>query len=174
NYQATSISTDSQYQVIDHVPSTMTIADLAKEPGFTSASVDFIKKQGGSIVTSLLNKVPDSFYKEASSKELIPIVDFYVYRLYPSYQPNFPGYDQNVRLSGWHLPIDQNKTFEKPASEILISVSTHPEGVNKTNLLLSNKKLTLESSSNPHYFWNHYGKQIEKQSDSKNIVELKD
>jgi len=152
----------------------MTIGELAKEPGLINASPDFVKKHGGLVANSLLRKVPTAFFDEALRRKLDPKIDFFVYRLYPSYQPNLPGYDQKLRLAGWHLPVDQNNTSVSPTPEIQISLSTHAEGVNKTELLMSERKTSIPSQANFYYFWNSYNKMIAASADPKDIVSVKD
>ena len=173
------INTSPQYQVIDQVQSTYPIEDLAKEPGLVNADPAFIQKHGGPIAKFLLRKIPESFFQEAIKQSLRPKIDFLVYRLYPSYQANFPGYDHEIRLSGWHLPMAQNQIFKKHTPEIHVSLSSHAEGVNHTELSLLKQTLSLQPNRNSYYFWNSFNQKITglpvpDQENLKNTVLVKD
>jgi len=167
-----SFATASQYHIIDKVQPVFSIEALAKEPGIMSADADFMQQNGGPIANTLLKKVPKTFFDEAEKRKLKTLFDFLVYRLYPSYLPNFPGYDKEPRLSGWHLPVTPTQISQPPTPEIQISLSSCDKGVSKTELLLSNQKTTFTKYANRHYFWRDYNNAIESQKnlDSKKTV----
>ncbi|GEM_PF-4008998 len=160
-----SLTTASQYHVIDKVQPVFSIDALAKEPSIMSADANFMQENGGPIANALLRKVPKTFFDEAEKRKLRTLFDFFVYRLYPSYLPNFPGYDQKPRLSGWHLPVTPVQISQSPTPEIQISLSSCDKSVNKTALLLSNQKTTFSKHTNHHYFWRNYNNAVEHQKD---------
>lgn len=165
--QYTPIECAPHYQVIDRVQKVLPIGELAKEPSLMDVDAEFLQKNGGPLAKSLLNKVPNSFFSDAEKRRLRVAFDFFVYRLYPSYQPNFPGYDKDWRLSGWHLPIGPDQVAQPPTPEIHASVSSCKDVVNQTEFFLPDHKTTIstETHSNRHYFWNNYDNAVK----SKNI-----
>ena len=164
-----------QYQVLDRVNPVVSIDELAKEPGIIGGDTNFIQAHGGPISNALLKAVPSTFFEEARKQELQPKIDFHVFRLYPSYQPNFPGYDKKIRLSGWHLPVPHRKISLASTPEVHVSLSTCEEGVNKTQFLVEDKKTVVPIEENDHLFWSHYNKSLEtvtkKQSDKAVITQ---
>lgn len=156
--ETTDVASTPQYQVLSRINPVFSIEQLSQEPSITDANPDFIKKHGGPIANDLLAAVPMMFFEDAMKKGLFPIIDFFVYRLYPSYQPNFPGYHKESRLNGWHLPIPHDNLSRKATPEIQVSVSTCDQGVNQTALLLEDKKTAVPMEENSHLFWGHYNR----------------
>ena len=68
------------------------------------------------------------------------------YRLYPKYRPFFPDYKGLPNAVDWHRPTKLSR------EELWFSVSSHKDGVNKTqfgNKVLSDGKILLTSSLTP-------------------------
>lgn len=159
--ETTDVISVPRHQVLSKVKPIVSIGDLAKEQSIVGADPDFIKMHGGPITNALLEKVPSAFFEEALQRELQPKIDFFVYRLYPSYQPNFPGYDKKPRLAGWHLPVSHDKTSLAATPEVHVSLSTCNDSVNNTELMLSDQKTTVPKESNGHIFWSGYNRKMQ-------------
>ncbi len=147
NLVSLQIPSTSPSKIIGTFQPTATIPVLAEEQSVIGASSAFILKNGGPVAKQLISQLPASFLNSAKQKNLKPVFDLMVFRLYPGYRPFFPDYNGFPKAVGWHTS-DENTA----SSELWMSVSSHEQGVNNTefkDISLSDGQMLLVSSSTP-------------------------
>lgn len=169
-----SLSSIPHHRVVDNLSATFTTEQIIKEDGFSCALPEYVKNNGGPIAQYLVDKIPRFFLEKTFKSGLQPRIDYLIFRLYPSFQPNIPAYDKTIRLPGWHLPLDENKILQLPRPEILISLSNNPKGINNTELLVSEFKIDISNAPTNFHFWYNVNNKINELSSPKNVVVIKD
>ncbi len=118
------------------IPGQATIGELANEVGMYSATPVFVLEHGGPITKEILACVPPSFFEEAEHLSLFPNIIVRIHRLYLGDYPAFPG---------WHCDGEYRKDYfaqpeldkVPPHSHITATISTHAEGVSRTQFLMT-------------------------------------
>src|SRR5262245_31198092 len=85
------------FKVIGLIPACVSIADLEREQGLYSATADFVRKHGGPLTNSILDRVPDWFYAAPYT-----VIEVRIHRLYPGDFPAVPG---------WHCDADYREDY---------------------------------------------------------------
>ena len=149
------------------------IDELEAEVGVYSATPEFVRKHCGLIANSILDKIPESYYEEAKKEGLCPNVDVRIHRLYTGDYPSYPGWhcDGQYRETYFSQP-DIERT--KVAKHIIVSVSSHAEGVSNTQFLHENFKLSIiESPDSDHNLWGLLDRELTN-IQSKHLYDTKD
>jgi hypothetical protein len=175
NDTTVNVNLASDHEVVSKVNSTYSIGELAKEQGVLRATLPFIQKQGGPILRALTAALPEGFLNVAKQLRKIPVVDFLIYRPYVSYIANTPANDGGIRLSGWNLPVEKARISSPPTPEVLISVSSHPQSVSSTELLVTPKTSVAvpDTPKEPH-FWHHFNQKLTSSVQPQSTLPLKD
>lgn len=147
------------WESVGSLKTTPTIADLAAEVGFYSATPEFIRAHGGPIAREFLDQVPAWFYTECQRLGLYPNADARIHRLYPGDFPAYPG---------WHCDGEFRETYfaqpdlEKiPLSWHIIAHTSWPPGISCTEILNETidvgpvPDLDLRDEGNQRTLWGH-------------------
>ena len=119
------------------------ISHLAEEQSVFGASLQYLAKHGGRVSKKLLSVIQDNseiiaprFLAPLDRK---PVIDLFVFRLYPGYRPFFPDYygdpkAVDLHMSGVSSPYIKTAigpiTTQQP--ELWLTVSSHDDLVNAT------------------------------------------
>ena len=128
------IQFNSNHKVVASVKPTYSIEELEGEQGVYSATPEFVRKHCGPITNSILDKVPQEYFKEAKARNLYPNIDVRVHRLYVGNYPAYPG---------WHCDAQYRETYfgqpdptqTKLSNHLICTVSSYKDGVSNTVFL---------------------------------------
>lgn len=123
------------FKTIGTIAGTATIAELANETGMYSASLPFLRRNGGPIVQRILDAIPPEWYQLCQDLGMFPNGDVRIHRLYPGDFPAYPG---------WHCDGEYRETyFSQPdldkiplSKHIICCVSSDADGVSNPEFLL--------------------------------------
>jgi hypothetical protein len=149
----------SNYKIIKRLPlMSASIAELEKEVSMYSASVDFLRKNGGPIANMILSSIPKSFFDEAKSLGLHPNISIRVHRLNPGDYPAYPGWhcDGHHREGYDSQPNASNVTNGK---HIICTISSCENGVSNPEFIDSDVELSINKSSSEN-IWGQVHKQV--------------
>ena len=148
------------YKVISKIEGSASIEELSEEVGVYSATPDFVRRTCGPIACTMLDSIPDSWFKEARDKKLWPNFDVRVHRLYPGDFPAYPGWHCDGQYRETYFT--QPKTDHVMCGRHIIGYVSSIEGVSRTEFLSQKHSLTLDSiPSQQETLWGMLDKSIE-------------